>query len=134
MPNLLPKRLVHPSTLLQMFKDLGYESKILENKAIKGKPYKSKPAPGHQLPGAMSESVPYFLLGVKIAICHQYTNPDGTLGASKKPDPKWLSYQGFEFCCHSWNKGIPCVCVVCSSQPEDWKVVLEEQKRRSVSL
>jgi hypothetical protein len=53
----------------------------------------SNPAPkqSHQRPGAKSELIGYFhpAEGL-IAEVHQYTNPDGTLGASGKPDPKAL--------------------------------------------
>lgn len=120
-----PKRLVHPSTLLRMFKDLGYEKHILDRTATAGRPYKSIDAPPHQLAGAKSESVPYFLNGVRIAVCHQYTNPDGSLGASKKPDPKLLLWKGFAFYCHSWPKGGKCPCPTCRAAPEQWQEVFK---------
>jgi hypothetical protein len=28
--------------------------------------------------------------GARVALAHQYLRPDGSLGASGKPDPKWL--------------------------------------------
>src|ERR1035437_9587823 len=94
------KRLVHFSTLLQMFKDVGYEKAILEGKARAGRPYKDDPGPPHQPPGTRSQTIPFSLMGHQIAVCHQYTLPDGTLGASKKPDPKMLKYQGNQLYCH----------------------------------
>src|SRR5438094_8259271 len=94
MANSSSGRLVHRSTLLQMFKDVGYELAILEKRASAGKPYKDDPGLPHQPPGTRSQSVPYFLMGLKIAVCHQYTLPDGSIGASKKPDPKMIEYQG----------------------------------------
>jgi hypothetical protein len=52
----------------------------------------SSPAPKetHQRPGAKSEIIEYYSSEDKIAVVFQYTNPDGSLGASGKPDPKAL--------------------------------------------
>jgi hypothetical protein len=80
-----------------MFKEVGYERAILEKRAIAKRPYKDQRGPSHQLPGTRSQSVPYFLMGDKIAVCYQYTRPDGSLGGSGKPDPKMLHYQGYQF-------------------------------------
>src|SRR2546425_1480208 len=101
MANSSSGRLVHRSTLLQMFKDVGYERAILEKRASAGTPYKDDPGPPHQPPGTRSQSVPHFLMGSKIAVCHQYTLPDGSIGASGKPDPKMIQYQGYRLYCHS---------------------------------
>jgi hypothetical protein len=38
--------------------------------------------------------------GVKIAVCHQYRRPDGSLGASGKPDPKRISHGGALYALH----------------------------------
>jgi hypothetical protein len=105
-----------------MFKEVGYERAILEKRAIAKRPYKDQPGPSHQLPGTRSQSVPYFLMGDKIAVCHQYTRPDGSLGGSGKPDPKMLQYQGYQFFVHSQ----PCACQTCKNPPEDWRGVLAE--------
>ena len=61
----LPARLVHPSTLLRMFKEVGYEEKILNGSAIQSKPLGSSPVPpGHHQPiGTMSETVSFSLKG-----------------------------------------------------------------------
>jgi hypothetical protein len=32
--------------------------------------------------------------GKKVAIAHQYVKPDGTIGGSGRPDPKWLLEEG----------------------------------------
>jgi hypothetical protein len=109
-----------------MFKDVGYERAILEKKARAGRPYKDEPGPAHEPPGTRSQSVPYLLLGVKIAVCHQYLRPDGTFGASGLPDPKLLEYQGHVVFCHNMK----CRCGTCSAKPEDWRVVIGEMKRR----
>lgn len=41
-----------------------------------------------------SQMVAYFDKGVKVALVHQYLRPDGTLGASGRPDPKRLLLGG----------------------------------------
>lgn len=33
----------------------------------------------------------------KVAMVHQYLQPDGTLGASKKPDPKFVFHDGVRY-------------------------------------
>ena len=78
-----------------MFKDVGYEAAILEKRARAGKAIKDDPGPLHQPPATRSQSVSYCLMGVQIAVCHQYLLPDGTFGGSGKPDPKMLQYQGY---------------------------------------
>lgn len=41
--------------------------------------------------GTRSQTVQYFAQdGQRVAVVHQYLLPDGTLGASGKPDPKML--------------------------------------------
>jgi hypothetical protein len=40
----------------------------MEKRARSGTPYKSIPGPPHEPPGTKSQSVPYFLMGVKIAL------------------------------------------------------------------
>src|SRR5579871_6216414 len=118
------KRLVHSSTLQQMFKDVGYEWAIVDKTARPGVPYKDDPGPPHQLPGTRSQSVLYFLEGAKVAVCHQYVLPSGRFGASGLPDPKLLAYQGHVLYCHSAK----CSSVTCAAAPEDWRAVMEELK------
>src|SRR3989442_2275506 len=43
-----------------------------------------------QPPGTLSQIVFYRREDVLIAIVHQYLLPDGRIGASGLPDPKWL--------------------------------------------
>jgi hypothetical protein len=108
-----------------MFKEVGYEQAILEKRARAGKPYKDIPGPAFEPPGTRSQSVPYFLMGVKISLCHQYLRPDGTFGASGLPDPKLIEYQGHVLFCHEAK----CVCATCRAEPEDWRVVIAEMKK-----
>jgi hypothetical protein len=105
-----------------MFKDVGFERAILEKRARAGSPYKDGPGPPHQPPGTRSQSVPYFLMSHKIAVCHQYVLPDASFGASGKPDPKMIEYQGYQLYCH--NTG--CRCPVCKAAPEEWSAVMAE--------
>jgi hypothetical protein len=37
--------------------------------------------------------------GNKVAICHQYKRPDGTIGGSGKPDPKLIRVGGTIYFC-----------------------------------
>ena len=53
------------------------------------------PASANQLPGTVAQVVYYYERipngsRRRIAIVHQYLQRDGSLGASGKPDPKWL--------------------------------------------
>lgn len=49
------------------------------------------PSRSGQPPCTRSQVVFYFdQSGARVAVVHQYLRPDGTLGASGKPDPKWL--------------------------------------------
>lgn len=41
--------------------------------------------------GTLSQLVEYYDGDVSIALAHRYLKPDGTLGASGKPDPKRLT-------------------------------------------
>lgn len=38
--------------------------------------------------GTVSQMLQYWRDGVEVALVHQYTRPDGTIGASGRPDPK----------------------------------------------
>jgi len=48
------------------------------------------PASAGQPPGTIAQIVHYFDGGREVARVHQYVRPDRTLGASGRPDPKWL--------------------------------------------
>ena len=130
MANQPSKRLVHVSTLLQMFKDTGYEDAVLNGTAQAGTAYRDAPAPPHQPPGTRSQSVPCFLRGVKIAVCHRYLLPDGRLGASGLPDPKLAQYRGCVLFCH--HSG--CACPICTTPPEDWRTVLKADASDRLNL
>jgi hypothetical protein len=108
-----------------MFKELGIERGISEGNITPGAPAKSDLVsfPHHQPPGTKSEMIPYYNGIEKVAICHQYTLPDGTIGASGKPDPKMIRHKGRQYYTHSQ----PCKsfgCTVCRQPPEDWRAIV----------
>lgn len=48
-----------------------------------------------QVQGTVSQIVHYYnAQGEKVAVVHQYLQPDGTIGASGRPDPKMLLENG----------------------------------------
>lgn len=54
-----------------------------------------KNSPPHEPAGTRSQMVSYRdANGDEVARVHQYLRPDGTLGASGRPDPKRLFYNG----------------------------------------
>jgi hypothetical protein len=118
----IPGRPVHHYTLLRLFKGLGFEKMIIDGTVSAGKPFKSTPVPSghHQPPGTLSETVPYSFGKGDMALCHQFRKPDGTIGASGKPDPKMIRCNGKQYFVH--NGG--CQCKVCAGSPEDWKSLM----------
>jgi hypothetical protein len=100
-----------------MFKDL-YEADILGGKAIEQCVERTPASPKYnQQAGCMTEMVWFIVKGQRVAFCHQFKNIDGSLGASGKPDPKAIIYEGIMYNIHS---GPNCPCAVCTSGPENW--------------
>lgn len=56
--------------------------------------HQPNPPPGGMPPGTRSQIMAYLDGGVQVAIVHRYLKPDGTLGASRLPDPKRLLING----------------------------------------
>ena len=48
----------------------------------------------NQPAGSRSQFVEYWEAGILVAKCHRYLGPSGALGASGRPDPKWLLVDG----------------------------------------
>jgi hypothetical protein len=77
-----------------LFNEWGYWQRVKEGEFVEL--LFSTHAPGPAAPpslqdGTESQEVHYFDRQVRRrAIVHQYLQPDGTLGASGKPDPKYL--------------------------------------------
>jgi hypothetical protein len=69
-------------------------------------PFVESDGPAHpkygQVPKTRSQIVAYYepgkssgsVLGAKVAVVHRYLKPDGTLGASGRPDPKTVLFEG----------------------------------------
>ena len=45
--------------------------------------------------GTLSQVIEYYdAAGQMQVMVHQYLRPDGSIGASGRPDPKWLRHEG----------------------------------------
>lgn len=80
----------------KIFNSERYYERVLAGELL-ASTEKSAPAPTQagQPPGTMSERIWYFDRDLnRIALVHQYILPDGTIGASGRPDPKWLLVDG----------------------------------------
>ena len=78
-----------------MFNDSGYEKLADQGKFMIRKIKDRHPAPRF-LPFCTRSQMLVYLdrRGEKVAEVHQYLQPDETLGASGKPDPKMLVHDG----------------------------------------
>lgn len=96
-----PVKRVPPETIRTIFNKSQYtrlifeghlvphmlSDKLLQNPHLKGEP-----------PGTRSQVIRYAdLAGQWVVTIHQYLRPDGSLGASGKPDPKRLRIAGTVF-------------------------------------
>jgi hypothetical protein len=84
---------VNPRTGRQRFRETGILERIL-NGELHADIFRNslaKPSAG-QPPGTRSQMVRYRdrADGTTVVIVHRYLLPDGTLGGSGLPDPKWL--------------------------------------------
>jgi hypothetical protein len=64
---------------------------------VRVKPGSEHPAPSaaNEPPGTVSHILQYFDdAGWLVAQAHEYLRPDGTVGGSGRPDPKWLFIDG----------------------------------------
>lgn len=89
----LPQRYVCPWILRRLFNESNITERAEreEVRVTYRKLPRRAPASAGQAPGAVTELLEYFLPdGTSIALAHQYRNPDGTIGASGRPDPKLL--------------------------------------------
>lgn len=78
----------------QYFNDWGYAQRVEDGEFVAfvfGSHPPGPNPPDNLQDGALSEEIHYFDRRLRRrAIVHQYTQPDGTIGASGLPDPKWL--------------------------------------------
>jgi hypothetical protein len=86
-----PVRKVPARDLQQRFNNDRYFERVQSNELLatveSSRP--ASPSKG-QSPGTLSQMVWYFGAEGRVALVHQYLRPDGTLGASGRPDPKRL--------------------------------------------
>lgn len=75
--------------LRRRFNDGAYTARKIEVLTERPAP----PRAGQPLQ-TMSQLIGYFEDGKLVAKAHQYLRPDGSIGASGKPDPKWLCQDG----------------------------------------
>ena len=76
--------------LRRRFGSLGYEQGVIAGRlTVKLLKDRHPSAPRAREPNCTrSQIVGYFRGRVNVAIVHQYLRPDGTIGASGRPDPK----------------------------------------------
>jgi hypothetical protein len=86
-----PRVYVDAWTLRQKFNALLYYQRYVagELRAQVDDEYVPNPEYGFP-PGTRSQRVIYYDGETAVAVVHQYILPDGSIGASGRPDPKWL--------------------------------------------
>ena len=82
---------VDARTLRQRFSALGILQQLGLGELIAVVRHENQARPeSQQPPGTRSQRVAYMRGNQLVAIVHQYVLPDGRIGASGLPDPKWL--------------------------------------------
>lgn len=94
----MPPRFQHVSAekLREIFNNSGYLERAQANDLIVIVKVERNPgAAANQPPGTKSQLVYYYEKELtQVAIVHQYVLPDGSIGASGLPDPKWVYWEG----------------------------------------
>jgi len=91
-----PTRKVSKAELQQIFNEGGYVERLQRNELL-ASVERERPAPpgAGQPPGTRSCTVWYFDLHFnRVALVHEYRLPDGSIGASGRPDPKRIILEG----------------------------------------
>jgi hypothetical protein len=88
-----------PSWKLQrMFNKGRYWERAQEGEFQQVLMAEGKSSPTHEPPGTRSQLISYRdANGNEVARVHQYLRPDGTIGASGRPDPKRLMVNGIVY-------------------------------------
>jgi hypothetical protein len=82
---------VDAPTLRQRFNALGYYAAVVRGELVGLVRTDNLAGPNSgQPPGTRTQRVYYMQGQTLVAIVHQYLRPDGKLGGSGLPDPKWL--------------------------------------------
>jgi hypothetical protein len=89
-------KIVTSQELQELFNNGGYRHRVLGGEFSQKLLREGKPRAGvNEPPGTKSQIIAYLdAKGRMIAVVHQYLRPDGTLGASGRPDPKKLLLNG----------------------------------------
>jgi hypothetical protein len=78
-------------TLRRRFAALGILDQLARGEITSEVKRTSAPSPASQQPlGTLGQIVFYWRGELLVCVVHQYVLPDGRLGASGMPDPKWL--------------------------------------------
>ena len=82
---------VDANRLRQRFNELDLVGQLLRRElvAVVDREWLAPASAGQPL-GTVSQRVLYLREGMNVAVVHQYVRPDGALGGSGRPDPKWL--------------------------------------------
>lgn len=92
-PDPRPIEKVTEDEIQEIFNTNRFYEKLLAGELVANKKRNSHTAPDNEPYCTHSQIVNYYDAdGNRIAVVHQYERPDGTLGASGRPDPKriWL--------------------------------------------
>lgn len=107
----LPLRKVCLWTLRQLFNEGGYLERALSGE-LTVEPYSRRPPtptpPGRGEPsGTQSRLMEYRSGETRLALAFEYRRPDGSIGASGRPDPTWLLVEN-EILIPDRTPGHPC--------------------------
>jgi len=92
-----PVRVTSAAEIRRVFNDGDFWARAQRGEFTQLLMAESHPSPPRASlpPCTRSQILAYFdLSGVKVALVHQYLRPDGSLGASGRPDPKKLLLNG----------------------------------------
>ena len=90
-------KIVTQDELRQIFNQESYATRIASGAYPEKLIREGHPSPpkSHQPPCTRSQIIAYLdQAGRTVVLVHQYVKPDGSLGASGKPDPKKLFHEG----------------------------------------
>jgi len=92
-----PVRYVSAAIIRQLFNEGKYWERALAGELVMhlGSDRVPRRLPPGEPPGTRSQIIYYYdAEGEPVAVVHQYLRPDGSLGASGRPDPKQLLIDG----------------------------------------
>src|SRR5256885_541282 len=92
----LPVITVSEQTLRDIFRQERYWERAQAGDLLQIMIRVGRYSPSFEPAGTKTHMVKYIdkLTNQQVAVVHQYVRPDGSLGASGQPDPKWLFHNG----------------------------------------